>query len=77
MSHPLQIHTTNPPAATPLPALNATVSDWRGDLLRQLVLADKRAVKIERQALLQLLAQADTPEQVVADLVAMFSEADA
>jgi hypothetical protein len=49
-------------------------SDWQASSLRQLVLADRKAVKLDRAVLLQILAQRDTPEQVVADLVAMFTE---
>lgn len=46
---------------------------WPNGHLRTLVLAERRSVKLERATLLQILAQRDTPEQVVADLVAMFT----
>lgn len=36
---------------------------------------DRKAVKLDRAAFLQILALRDTPEQVVADLVAMFTDA--
>jgi hypothetical protein len=47
---------------------------WQNSLLRRMVLADRKAVKLDRAAFLQMLALRDTPEQVVADLVAMFTE---
>lgn len=48
-------------------------SNWQAGSLRALVLADRKTVKLDRAVLLQILAQRDTPEQVVADLVAMFT----
>lgn len=45
----------------------------RVDYLSGLILAKRKVVKLEREAFLQILAERDTPEQVVADLVAMFT----
>lgn len=61
-----------PPSASLNPPQNGP--DWRGELLRQLVLADRRSVKLDRTAFMQAVAQADTAEQVVAGLVGMFTE---
>jgi hypothetical protein len=46
---------------------------WQANSLRALVLADRKTVKLDRAVLLQILAQRDTPDQVVADLVSMFT----
>jgi hypothetical protein len=78
MSHP----SFNSTSAPNLPALGpdgstvlpAAPNGWPNGHLRALVLAERRSVKLERAALLRILAQRDTPEQVVADLVAMFTE---
>lgn len=63
--------TLGPDGSTVLPAVP---NGWPNGHLRALVLTDRRSIKLERAALLQILAQRDTPEQVVADLVAMFTE---
>lgn len=69
----------SPTGEVPLPVVPSgpapgAVTDWRGELLRQLVLADRRSVKLDRTTLMQAVAQADTAEQVVAGLVGMFTE---
>ena len=49
-------------------------TNWQNGHLRRMVLSERKVVKLDRVAFLQLLALRDTPEQVVADLVAMFTE---
>jgi len=77
MSHPSFNSTSAPNVPTLAP--NGTVAvpviaDWQADSLRRMVLSERKVVKLDRVAFLQLLALRDTPEQVVADLVAMFTE---
>jgi hypothetical protein len=72
----------NTPVAEPLagPQTPSDVSSANGfngnrvDYLSGLILAKRKAVKLEREAFLQILAERDTPEQVVADIVAMFTD---
>lgn len=75
MSHPSLNSTTPLPLS---PAVNVapdeqTVDHWQNGLLRRMVLSERKVVKLDRVAFLQLLALRDTSEQVVADLVAMFT----
>lgn len=53
-----------------------TPADWQGHLLRSLVLAERRSIKLDRVAFMQAIAQADTAEQVVSGLVAIYTETD-
>lgn len=69
----------SPERVVPLPVVPAgpapgESTDWQADSLRRIALANRKIVKLERVAFLQLLALRDDPEQVVADLVAMFTE---
>lgn len=82
MSHPDPLNTTSAPRLEPLvgPQTPSGVSSANGfngnrvDYLSQLILAKRKMVKLERETLLQILAEQDTAERVVADLVAMFTE---
>jgi hypothetical protein len=62
-----------PPVGPQIPSGVSSANGWHNGHLRALVLADRKTVKLERATLLQILAQRDTPDQVVADLVAMFT----
>lgn len=70
MSHPTPDNTPVLAAVTP----TELATGWQNGLLRRMVLTDRKTVKLDRAVLLQLLALRDTPEQVVADLVSMFTE---
>lgn len=60
-----------PPSASLNPPQD---TNWQADSLRRLVLADRKTVRLDRAVLLQILAQRDTPDQVVADIVGMFTD---
>lgn len=70
------------PSATPLPLPTAAgfshaeqaADHWQNSLLRRMVLAERKTVKLDRVTFLQFLAVHDTPEQVVASIVAMFTD---
>ena len=69
----------SPERVVPLPVVPAGPApgepiNWQNGHLRRMVLSERKAIKLDRVAFLQLLALRDTPEQVVADLVAMFTE---
>lgn len=64
---------TGPQTPSGVSSANGSSPGWQNSLLRRMVLADRKAVKLDRAAFLQMLALRDTPEQVVADLVAMFT----
>ena len=82
MSHPSSVNGPSAPARleplvgpqTPSGVSSANGTDWQNGHLRRMVLSERKAIKLDRVAFLQLLALRDTPEQVVADLVAMFTE---
>lgn len=44
--------------------------------LRALILAERASIKLDRQAFLRMIAGRATADQVIADLVAMFTRAD-
>lgn len=80
--HPASFNSTSAPNLEPLDgpqtpsgvsSANGNASGWQNGHLRRMVLADRKAIKLDRAAFLQMLALRDTPEQVVADLVAMFT----
>jgi hypothetical protein len=41
--------------------------------MRQLILAERASIKLDRQTFLRMIASGQTAEQVIADLVAMFT----
>jgi hypothetical protein len=44
--------------------------------MRQLILAERASIKLDRQTFLRMIASRQTAEQVIADLVAMFTHTD-